>query len=569
MEDGKRRGPAGRDSARQERKSGDMQRNGQRKPPFGGGKTGFRGKAGPAGGDKRPFRGKPSAPGGEAPGQSGEGRPIRNSSGKPADFKRERPADGGRFVRKDGRFPARSGVPAHSWPVPAPGRTDGVPARRLAFDVIQLVTAHGAYASLALDEKLRTSTLSALDRRLAARLVYDTLENLTYLDWVLRQVMAREDTDSKLLNVLRLGACQLLLEDRIPESAATNTSVQLCKELGMEPLAGVCNGILRNLIRDRERLTFPDPETEPVKAMSVKYSIPEWLVKRLTADYGAEQAEKLMAVRGTGAPLLIRRNLLRGGEERFLQLLEKKVWTWEKGPLPGTALIRGVMNLGEDNDFKNGEFSVQSAGSMLACLAVSPGPGQTVLDACAAPGGKSCYMAELMGGTGRVQAWELHEHRVKLIEAQVKRLGLENVRPMARDATMRREALDGTMDAVLLDAPCSGTGDLNDKPDIKLRLKEENLETLVQTQRAILEATAPAVKPGGVLVYATCSVLREENDLQMASFLERHPEFTPEPLPETVPERFRMHWQSPGLQLLPHRDGVGGFYICRMRRRRE
>ena len=445
--------------------------------------------------------------------------------------------------------------------------SDGMASRRLAYEVLTLVINHGAYASLALDEKLRESTIPAVDRRLAARLVYDTLDSLSYLDFALSHVMARpDDSDQKLMNVLRLAACQILLEDRIPESAATNTAVQLCKEIGLEGLAGVCNGILRNLLRDVENIPWPDRKEEPVRYLSVLNSVPEWLVERYIEDWGEETAAAMLGVRAHNKAVTIRRNLLRGSDEQFEAMLAKKVWTVEKGEIPHTWNVKNALNLGEDNDFKNGEFSIQSEGSILACCALNPKRGWTVLDACAAPGGKSCLMAEMMGGTGRVQAWELHPHRTELIEAQKKRLHLENVRPMNLDAAKPRENLNQTMDAVLLDAPCTGTGDLADKPDIKLRLKEENVAELVKTQAELLDTVSAYVKEGGVLVYSTCSVLREENARQVEAFLQRHPEFEISPLPDTVPEKWRTRADETGLQLLPHVDGAG-FYLCRMKRK--
>ena len=174
-----------------------------------------------------------------------------------------------------------------------------------------------------------------------------------------------------------------------------------------------------------------------------------------------------------------------------------------------------------------------------------------------------------MGGSGRVQAWELHDHRTKLIAAQAKRLGLENVRPITRDASVPRPELNATMDAVLLDAPCTGLGTMADKPDVKYRVTEESCRELADLQRKLLDTLCMTVKPGGVMVYSTCSIMKAENQDQIAAFLERHPEFHLEPLPDTIPERFRAH-EDMGLQLLPGRDaGVSGFYIARLRRTRS
>ncbi len=494
---------------------------------------------------------KPKAGSGRAPG--GEYR------GKPA------PAAGRPVSRHDGRNGGRP-FPGKRTPAAA-GQMEGLAARRIALKVIREVTEGGAYASLSLDKNLAGSGLSAVDRRLATRLAYDTLDRMIYLDHCLSQVMAREDTDIKLKNILRLGACQILAEDRIPESAATNTSVELCAELGMEGLRGVCNGILRNLVRKKEELEMPDPETEPDRSFSIRQSMPEWLAGMLRKDYG-DQAEEIASFR-TGDPwITVRPNLTMLSDEEFEKILPKKIWAREKTDIPHAWHIRGAMDIASDSDFLAGKFSIQSASSMMACMALDPKRGKQILDCCAAPGGKSCLIAEMMGGTGRVQAWDLHEHRVALITAQARRLQLENIRPIIRDAAKFREDLVQSMDGVLLDAPCSGTGVLSEKPDIKLRITEESVESLTELQGRLLDTVSAYVRQGGMLVYSTCSILKDENERQIEAFLNRHPEFEVSALPESIPERYR-RFEALGLQLLEHRDGTEGFYICRMRRKHD
>ena len=567
------------------------------KPAFRGDKPAFRGDKPAFRGDKPAFRGdKPAFRGDRKPAsgefhrerpmnrpENVENRPVGGD--KPAftndfEFKggdrprtirveNRRPMGGSRpAFRKDGMRPAAR--PAVRRDAPAkerPGTTDGMPARRIALDVIRNVTENGAYASLYLDEKLLACGLSLADRRLVSRLVYETLERLMTIDHALSQVMAREDTDVKLRNILRLGACQILFMDRIPESAATNTCVNLCKELGMEGLAGVCNGILRNLIRQKDELTWPDPVTEPLRARAVKYSVPEWLVEQLTADWGEAEADALMGAHEEVNDVTVRPNLLRLNDEAFEKLLDGKVWEWRRGTVPHSYHIRGLADVSRDSDFSSGNFSIQGESSMMAAMAVDPRRGWHVLDACSAPGGKTCLMAEMMGDTGRVQAWEVREHRTDLVAAQQKRLHIENIRPMTRDALKLREDMIETMDAVLLDAPCSGTGDMLEKPDVRYRVKPENVAELADTQRRLLDTVSQYVKRGGVLVYSTCSVLKAENEQQVAAFLERNPEFVLDKLPASIPEQFAAQ-STVGLQLMPHRDHVGGFYICRMRRKR-
>ena len=446
-----------------------------------------------------------------------------------------------------------------------PAVMEGIAARRAALKVIRQVTESGAYASMALDAVLKNSGLNSADRRLASRLVYDTLDRMIWLDYVLAQVMTRTDTDIKLRNILRLGACQILLEDRIPESAATNLCVQLCAENGMPGLKGVCNGILRNLIRKKDELVFPDPETEPEESASVMYSVPVWIWRRLREDYG-DEAAVILQYRNKDDGWLLRPNLTKIDDAGFEELLAKKIWQKEKSDLPHAWKIKGAMDISRDAGYLQGYFSIQSAGSMLACLAMDVKRGQQILDCCAAPGGKTCYMAEIMNGTGRIQAWDIHEHRRELIQAQMRRLGLENIRPMVRDAAKFREELNSSMDGVLLDAPCTGLGFMAQKPDMKLRVTEENCRELIRLQEKLLDTVSAYVKPGGTLVYSTCSILKDENERQAEAFLQRHPEFEETDLPETIPEKYREK-KKRGLQLLEYRDGVEGFYLIRMRKK--
>lgn len=206
---------------------------------------------------------------------------------------------------------------------------------------------------------------------------------------------------------------------------------------------------------------------------------------------------------------------------------------------------------------------------MLAALAMEVKPGMQVLDACAAPGGKSCLMSEIMRGAGRVYAWDLHAHRVELIRAAARRLGLENIRPQARDARVKNESLLGAMDAVLVDAPCSGLGVMGDKPDIRYRLKEADVAALLPVQRDLLETCSAYVRPGGRLVYATCTILPEENVEQVKSFLLRHPEFAPDGEMQHLPQSLKTQVREGMLQILPGQEELDGFFIARLVRKAD
>lgn len=440
-------------------------------------------------------------------------------------------------------------------------------ARRVALDVLQDVSREGAYAALSLDKRLSQSSLSAQDKRLTASIVYGTLENQLRIDFALNTLLTKTDVDPLIRDILRLSAFQILFHDKVPDSAAVNEGVKLAKAAGMEPLSGFINGVLRNLSRQKDEIAWPKREEGEARYISIFHSVPLWLVERLMEAYGAEMAEEICSYRTVRHHTPLRPNRMQLTDEAFEALLEKKVWQVEKGHVPHAYLVTGAVDIAKDADYQKGLYSIQGESSMLAAEAVSPRRGMQILDCCAAPGGKAAYMAEAMEGTGRVHAWDMHEHRVELIKAVAKRLRLENLRPMVRDAAKFREDLEESFDAVLLDAPCSGLGVMLEKPDVKFRQTPETVASLVKVQKTLLDTCSRYVKPGGVFVYSTCSILPEENSGQIAAFLKEHPEFTLEPLPSAIPEEFTRHQGEFGLQLFAHRDQLEGFFIAKLRKK--
>jgi 16S rRNA (cytosine967-C5)-methyltransferase len=439
-------------------------------------------------------------------------------------------------------------------------------ARRIALETLRDVHEHGAYASLALQDRLSRSTLSQVDRHLATSIVYATLENQIKLDYVLDKLMDHPTHEPAQRDILRMSACQILFYDRVPDSAAVNEGVNLARALGMEGASGFLNAVLRNLVRTKDELPWPKPEDGIREYLHIMGSTPLWLVDKLIAVYGEELAQEILLYRGSAHEMVARPNRMKFTDDEFEKLLDQKTWRWRRGIAPHAYLLGGVTELALDNDYRSGNFSIQGQSSILAAEAVQVKPGMRVLDACAAPGGKACYMAEAMQGTGRVYAWELREKRALLLESAKRRLHLENLRITVRDATEPKLDLEGTLDAVLLDAPCTGLGVLAEKPDLKYRLQEADIAAIVETQQKLLSALCRYVKPGGVLVYSTCTILPEENTQQVRAFLEAHPEFTMLPPPASYPEAIRERQTALGLQLFAHRDGVEGFFIARMRR---
>lgn len=522
--------------------------------------------------EKRPER----RPGGDAAGgPGGKPRADRPQSARFAGTRRPAAVSGAQARSQNARPSGASHAlhaQAHSGHGLAPRsprpRTaqSGLNARRLALDVLTDVREKGAYASLALGERLRAAHLSPEDRRLATGLVYGTLENQLQIDYALDRLMDHPTREPVQRDILRMGAYQILFLDRVPDSAAVDEAVKLTRAMGMEAACGFINAVLRNLSRGKDEIAWPDREADPMTYLSVMGSMPRWLVDKLVAAYGPEEAGRVILYREEEHPVCVRPNLARLSDAGFEALLQEKGWRAERGLAPHAWLIYGAGDLASDADYRAGRFSIQGQSSMLAAEALEVRPGMKVLDACAAPGGKSAYLCEQMQLTGRVYAWELHEKRAQLLEGVRRRLGLDNLRISVRDALDFRPDLEGALDGVLLDAPCAGLGVLSQKPDIKLRLKEEDIPAIVDTQGRLIDTVCRYVRPGGALVYSTCSLLPEENADRVRAFLQAHPNFTLEPLPTSFPEELRARQTPCGLQLLGCRDGVEGFFIARMRR---
>ncbi|MEG2208992.1 MAG: transcription antitermination factor NusB, partial [Clostridia bacterium] len=374
-------------------------------------------------------------------GQGGDRRPAMRAPGRSF---APRPTDR-RFARPVSREPQET-----------TGLT--VSARRVALDVLTDVHQNGAFAELSLNDRLRAAQLKPEDKRLVTRIVYGTLENELRIDYALDKYMEKPTNEPSQRDILRMSACQILFFDRVPDSAAVNEAVNLIKTMGMEGASGFINAVLRSLVRGKEEFEWPKREDDLRYYLHIMGSMPLWIVDKLIAAYGEEEAEHLILQRETEHPIAVRPNMMRLTDDAFEALLQTKELRYARGVAPHAFFLYGADELTFDKDYQAGMFSIQGQSSMLAADAVQAKPGMKVLDACAAPGGKSAYLCESMQTTGRVYAWELHEKRAQLLEGVKRRLQLDNLRISVRDATDPRPDMDGTLDAVLLDAPCSGLG---------------------------------------------------------------------------------------------------------------
>ncbi|WP_270171988.1 16S rRNA (cytosine(967)-C(5))-methyltransferase RsmB [Paenibacillus sp. SYP-B4298] len=449
-------------------------------------------------------------------------------------------------------------------------------AREIALDTLCRVEADQAYSNLQLNQALQAAKLSRADASLATELVYGTLQRQGTLDYWLSRFVAKgvRKLEPWVRQLLRMSVYQLVYLDRIPPHAAVNEAVQIAKRRGHAGIAGMVNGVLRNMLRRRGELEIPAglPAAERI---ALAHSHPQWLVERWIAAYGEQTAEAMCAASNEPPSSSVRINARRASREQVLEQLSGQGAAARASELAPQGIIvdRGG-NLADTAFFRDGWWTVQDESSMLVAEVANPQPGMQVVDCCAAPGGKTTHLAEKMDDQGQVFANDLHPHKLKLIEQQAARLGLSSIRTMSGDARALAEKLEpGAFDVVLLDAPCSGLGVIRRKPELKWNKTPEDIEGVAQVQRRLLDACSALVKPGGTLVYSTCTVERRENEEQVERFVREHEEFEldpdwPQPLLAALREKGAIGAAFDGMaQLLPHHAGSDGFFIARLRRR--
>ena len=435
-------------------------------------------------------------------------------------------------------------------------------ARDTALRVLVRCRTAGAWADAALAAQLRRDGLSGPEAALCSRIVYGVMQNRLLLDFYLGAYCSQkvDHLQPPLLEILRIGAYQILFLDKIPHSAAVNQAVEQAKDNGRAKAAGLVNAVLRQLSRNKGHLP-KIPDQDALHSLSIRYSHPKWLVKRLQAILGSE-TEACLAADNAPAPLTIQVNPLKTTAEELTAELEASGVTVRPHPW-----VSGCLELDHAGDltalapFRAGKFLVQDPAARLVSQIAGVGPGMRVLDVCAAPGGKSFSAAFAMEDQGEILACDLHENKLKRIREGAERLGLACIQTTAADGRAFRPEWEAAFDVVLVDAPCSGLGIIRKKPDVRYK-KPDDLFALPVIQRAILDNAARYVKPGGTLVYSTCTILPEENEGVSDSFLAEHPDFcrTPFALFEPVGET------EGQVTLWPHRHGTDGFYICRMTR---
>jgi len=434
--------------------------------------------------------------------------------------------------------------------------TNGVSVRELVLDVLMEVNEKEQYSHLVIRDVLnKYQYLEKQERAFLTRLAEGTIEHMLEMDFIINSFSKVKVNKMKPLirNLLRMSVYQLKYMDSIPDAAVCNEAVKLAKKRGFAQLRGFVNGVLRNIARELSNLQYPDEKLEPVRFLEVTYSVPAWMVEQWIKDYGYEQAKSICESFLKERPITIRTNLTKITPEALKKRLESEGVTVQVVQALGYAFeISGFDYLQSLDSFNEGLFYVQDISSMMVAEIAAPEKDSYIIDVCAAPGGKSSHLAEKMEGSGMVEARDLTEYKVSLIEENIQRHELKNMNAVQMDATVLDEASVNKADLLVCDLPCSGLGVMGKKTDIRYKMTEEKQRDLVRLQREILSTVYSYVKPGGVMVYSTCTIHKGENDGNVEWFVKEYPEF------EVLSKE----------QMFPGGTYHDGFFIAKLRRNR-
>ncbi len=440
--------------------------------------------------------------------------------------------------------------------------------RAICLDILNRIGGTDAHPDrLLTDSFKRYRSLTSLDRAFLTELTYGVLRWRGRLDWVIRHFskISFEKIEPGTLNILRLGLYQILFLSRTPSSAAVNESVELAKRTRGKGGGGFVNAVLRSSIRQKDEVRYPESDQDPVLHLSVVQSHPSWLVQRWIKELGEEETLRICNFNNQIPPLALRTNTLRINRENLMDKLR------EKGldPDPSVFSEEGILlhdspPTSELPFLKEGLCIVQDEASQLITSVMDPKPGERILDACAAPGGKTTHMAQTMKNRGEVYAVDVSTGKLNSIEEMCQRLGIKIVRTVKGNAAASFPIPKGLFfDRVLADVPCSGFGTLRKNPDLKWKRSEKDIVRLSELQRSILGNVSTYVKEGGVLVYSTCTVFREENEDVVEGFLNEHPEFELDRLDQVPSEKFRVFAQNEFFKTFPPQNEMDGFFAAR------
>lgn len=431
--------------------------------------------------------------------------------------------------------------------------------RDAALSILLAVDQNQAYSNLLLNQTINKYQIGAKDRALLTELTYGTLQYKYALDYYLEPFI-RGKVDPWVRWLLRLSVYQITYLTKIPEHAIVNEAVEIAKRRGHKGIASMVNGILRSILR----MGIPSLEKikDPIDRIAIETSHPRWIVELWVESYGLDTAAAMLKANNLPPKQTVRVNTLKATAEEVIALLAKEGVRAERSQVIPECLVLLNGQAARTEAFRNGLITIQDESSMVPAIVLNPKPGERVFDMCAAPGGKTTQLAEIMKNNGSILAADLHPHKLALIEESCARLGIHIVETVPLDGRKAGEQLQPeSFDAILVDAPCSGLGVIRRKPDIKYTKREEDFERLHELQLDLLKNAFKLLKPGGRLVYSTCTVNKIENEGTVQAFLSSHPEMKLEPI-RHLPEMLKEKQQEGMLQIFPQDFGSDGFFIA-------
>lgn len=444
-----------------------------------------------------------------------------------------------------------------------------VKTREIALDILLSIEGGKTFSNIALN-KLIPEKIDSRDENFIRELVYGVVENKLLIDSIIKDAsnIRLKKIHPFIREILRIGIYQIGFMDKVPNSAAVNESVKLARKKGHKGSVGYVNGVLRNISRNPDIFTSIFDNDNPLDYLSLKYSHPEYLVSQWLEEYGYDFTEELLHANNKRPKLNIRVNKLKTSRDQLKAKLEVHGFNCQLGILSDDCLIIDNPNrITELEEFKKGLFTIQDESSMLVGKVMNPKEGSLVLDMCSAPGGKTTHIAELMNNKGRIIGRDIYSHKLKLIDENIKRLGIDIVKTENYDALKLDTNLINIVDYCLVDAPCTGFGLIRRKPEIKWNRNKEDIDNLVSLQYEILNTAKNYVKDGGTLLYSTCTISRRENISIVEKFLQHNENFQLEQINE-IDEKYDVFntFQKGFLQLYPHIHGTDGFFIAKMKK---
>ncbi len=439
-------------------------------------------------------------------------------------------------------------------------------ARELALNILNDIYNNGAFSNIAIKKHINEG-LNHKEEGLIREIVYGVLENDIYLNHIISRAskIKLKKIHPSILNILKMGIYQLIFIDRIPPSAAVNESVNLAKKHGHRGTIGFVNGMLRNISRNKDEFIKIEAK-DKIDYISIKYSHPKWMVERWIREFGEDFTEELCRKNNESPKLNIRINTLKTSKDDLKERLKGYGFMVEDSHYAKDSLIiENPIKITELSEFKSGHFFIQDESSTLVGQIMDPIPGSTVIDLCSAPGGKATHLAQMMNNKGRILSQDIYEHKIKLVEENAKRLGINIIETSISDGTKRDESLVNLADYLLIDAPCSGLGLIRRKPEIKRNRKEEDIAELVDIQYSILNNAKDYLKVGGILVYSTCTIEKEENINMINKFLDKNKNFKLVNIEDKISNHQNISTLKQGyIQLFPHIHNTDGFYIAKI-----